>query len=141
MPAGDGMAQFLMAGAQLAELLEPLDQLRPFVRDQRQQKAATAGRTQRPRRNQHLLDRQIVALKIDAGEAINLQIDERGSEPKIAFGRTLRILELSDDSLAPADADKLPRRVMSCPDFSIAHGAISVASSADCKRFAGRKIL
>src|SRR2546421_526556 len=44
MPAGDGMAQFLMPGAQLAELLQPLDQLRPYVGYQRQEKATTGCR-------------------------------------------------------------------------------------------------
>src|SRR5881628_2737070 len=94
MPSGNGMAQFLVAGAHLAELLEPLDQLRPFVGDQRQEKATTASRAQRPCRDQRPLDRQIVALKIDAGKTVDLQIDERGSQPKIAPRRSCSSLEL-----------------------------------------------
>src|SRR5881394_3018828 len=141
MPSGDGVAQFLVAGAHLAELREPMDQLRPFVGDQRQEKAATGSRAQCPCRDQRLLDRQIVALKIDAGKTVNLQIDQRGSQPKLAAWWSCCSLELIDDSLPPTHADSLPCRVVPGPDFAVAHGSISVTSSTDCKRFAGRKTL
>ena len=141
MPASDGMAQFLVPGAQLAELLQPLDQLRPFIGDESKEEATTGGRAQRLRRDQRFLDRQIVALKIDAGVTVHLQIDQRGSEPNIVFRWIGRSHEMSDDSLPPTDADSLPCPVMPGPNLSVVHGAISVASSTDCKRFGARKSL
>ena len=135
MPSGDRMPQFVVPGTQLAELLQPFDQLRPGIGDQGQEKATTAGCAQRPCGEQRLFDCQIVALKIDAGKTVNLQIDERGSEPNIALCWGGNSLELRNDSALPTQADNLPCRVMPGPDFSVAHAVISGASSADCKPF------
>ena len=85
MPSGDDTAQFLVPGAQLIEALQPPNQLRPFIGDQGQEKATTACCAQRSCGDQHRFDRQIVALKIDAGKTVNLQIDQRRSQPNIAL--------------------------------------------------------
>src|SRR5262249_39402987 len=141
MPSGDGMVQLFVFGAQSAESFQPLNQRRPFMGDLRQEKPPTTRLAQGPRCNQRMLDRQIVALKIDAAKAVDLKVNRSRSQQGLAIGWNAGRLELRDGSVAPAEADALSGRVMPCPDFAVAHAPIWSTSSIELQAFCGRKAL
>jgi hypothetical protein len=81
VPAGDGGGEFGQSLAQGAELLEAMDQPGPVVGDERGEEAAATSLVEGASGVEERRGFEVVLLEVDAGEAIDLEIDERWGEP------------------------------------------------------------
>src|SRR5207249_8442168 len=88
---------------------------------QGEQKARAATLGQRPDGAMQIVDRDVVLLEIDAGVAVDLEVNEAGREPLI--GRRIGGARSDRNNFAvfPLQADGLAGGVMPSVDFSFAH--------------------
>ena len=107
-------------GAQFAIVLQAVEHLLPFVGNQREEKSCASGLQQPARGAQQVVQGDVVLLKIDSGEAVDLQIHQRRSDPAIR-GRWFGRLDEKDSAVLPMDANRLARRVMPGVDLSFVH--------------------
>ena len=125
MPAGNGRGQLGEGVAQGVELLEPVEELLPVVSDEGEEESAATSLLERAGGLEQRGGVEIVLLEVDAGETIDLQIHQGGSEPgKSRLGGGRGRLEVGDLGGVPGDPDGLVGGVMSGDEGS--HGRILV---------------
>jgi len=81
MPAGDALLQQRGPESSLSQSCQAPQQNRPGVRDQGEQEPATAGASQGPGGGLQIGVGDVVALEIDAGKAIDLEIEQTRRKP------------------------------------------------------------
>ncbi len=107
VPAGDGGGELGELRTQLAELLEPADQPRPLVGNEGEEIAAATGLVQGASGLEERGRGEIVLLEVDAGEAIDLQVDQGRGEPGQGGGWLRGGIEGGDQAVVPGEFDRL----------------------------------
>lgn len=121
MPAGDGGGEGGVLPAKIAKVCQPADERGPMVGDQRQKEAGAAGLVEGVDGMEEIRFRKLVLLEIDAGEAVDLEIEQRRSEPgqdRVGVGRGFK---RSDAGVVPMQMQRLAGGVVS--DGEGRHGA------------------
>ena len=107
VPAGDGGGELGQLEAQLAELLKPADQPRPLVGDEGEEIAAATGLVEGASGLEESRGGEIVLLEVDAGEAVDLQVNQGRGEPGQGGGWIRGGSEGGDQAIIPGEFDRM----------------------------------
>jgi hypothetical protein len=128
MPADDRPPKLKGFPAEFHQSAQTRGQFRPFVGNKRQQKATAARGPEFCNRHEQLLDRQVVLLEIDTAKTVDLQVHQRGRDPKIVRRLAPDSAQGLNDTSAQARLDRPAGGVMPGVNFAVLHGTISVSS-------------